>query len=274
MKVHKQVPPKITPSHDVKAHSISLTTNPVAPKAGREATVNIGVKDGAGAPVTRFADLHTKPAHLIAVSEDLNEFHHVHPTPTSSPGAFEAKLTFKKEARYRLWTEVQPQGAAKALLQSNDVATASAVSSPARLVVDSDKAKMVGEAHAVLSGAGGLVANKSATLTLALSDHASGRALDLEPLLGAGGHAIVVSEDRGHFSHEHGSVVGSATTGGAGSTGHGGGHGGHGGPAAGTTRGSSVAFDVTFPSPGRYRVFFQTQAHGNVITVPYTVDVR
>ena len=186
-------------------------------------------------------------------------------------GTFDAKLTFKKDAHYRLWTEVKPQGANKELLQVDDVSTAGAISSPARLVVDSDKPKIIGDAHAALTGAESIVANKKATLTLALTDHASGRALALEPLLGAGGHAIVVSADRAHFSHEHGSVVASSTT----PRTAGGAHGGHGraGATATAVPGSNVAFDVTFPAPGRYRVFFQTQARGEVITVPYNVDV-
>ena len=274
MKVKQTAPTKkvAPPKHDASTHSVSLTTNPAAPKVGRETTVNISVKDAAGAAVTKFADLHTKPMHLIAISEDLSDFQHVHPA-VSGQGSFDAKLTFKKDAHYRLWTEVKPQGANKELLQVYDVSTAGAVSSPARLVVDSDKPKIIGDAHATLAGADNLVANKRATLTLALGDHASGRPLDLEPLLGAGGHAIVVSADRGHFSHEHGSVV-AANTPAPPAGGHGG-HGGHGGGGGGATvRGSNVAFDVTFPAPGRYRVFFQTQARGEVITVPYTVDVR
>lgn len=272
MKVKQAAPTKkVGPKHDASKHSVSLTTNPAAPKVGRETTVNISVQDAAGAAVTKFADLHTKPMHLIAVSEDLSEFHHVHPA-LSGQGSFDAKLTFKKDAHYRLWTEVKPQGASKELLQIDDVSTASAVSSPARLVVDADKPKIIGGAHATLSGADNLVANKRATLTLALGDHASGRPLDLEALLGAGGHAIVVSADREHFSHEHGSIV-TANTPAPPAGGHGG-HGGHGGGGGAAVRGSNVAFDVTFPAPGRYRVFFQTQARGEVITVPYTVDVR
>lgn len=70
-----------------------------------------------------FHEMHAKPMHLIAVSEDLSEFGHVHPTPrphsrkafelrvnspTQDPDNFALPDLIKRAGKYFLFGEVMP----------------------------------------------------------------------------------------------------------------------------------------------------------------------
>ncbi len=87
-------------------------------------------------------------------------------------------------------------------------------------------------------------------------------ATDLQPYLGEAGHAIVLDERAGSFAHLHAAVgtVPPAT------------------PMGEMTAppalfGPDVAFSHTFAAPGRYKVWLQFQAAGQVQTVAWVVEV-
>jgi oxalate decarboxylase/phosphoglucose isomerase-like protein (cupin superfamily) len=69
---------------------------------------------------------------------------------------------------------------------------------------------------------------------------------DIEPYLGAGGHLVALREGDLAFLHVH--------------------------PEEAHTPGR-IAFEATFPSAGRYRLFLQFQHDGRVRTVAHTVEV-
>lgn len=244
----------------------NLKVSPEAPTPGRAAKITLDLVDGAGRKATALEDLHTKPVHLIAVSEDLSDFLHVHPQSTGG-SAFAVDATFKLPSFYRVWTEFQPKGARSATIDVANVATKGAAPTMVALVVDGDSSKSAGTTRAALSGAGGLQAGRKATLTLDFTDRSTGRPAKLEPLLGAPAHAIVVSSNRDVFQHLHGALADApAPAAGA--------HAGHdmGGarPAGAATK---ISFETTFPAPGLYKVFVQAQRDSQVLTVPFVVQV-
>lgn len=99
---------------------VALQAEP--PRAGRQARLLFRVDDAAtGAPVTTLQPYLEAPAHVIIVSQDLNEFDHTHAEPVAGGGDPEAAHaghggfgpelavyhTFPKPGLYKLWIQVQ-----------------------------------------------------------------------------------------------------------------------------------------------------------------------
>lgn len=274
MKITKQAPTKPVGNNASTGTTTKLTVNPVTPKPGAEARVTIDVKSAGKAPAG-FQDLHTKPMHFIAVSEDFTDFIHVHPERTGS--AFQVDVAFDSASRYRSWTEVQPTGDAKPTIGVADIATEGAAPTSVRLVVDGDSQKTVAGLRVSLTGAGALKANKDAKLTLDVVDATSGKPAKLQTLLGAAAHAIAISSDREQFMHLHAARVGAA-----GVATSDGGHGAHDMGAMGGMPGMSAApagaptklsVEAKFAAAGLYKIFVQMQKDGEVVTVPFVVKV-
>lgn len=263
-----------TQPKNVAKPGAKLTTSPAAPVPGKAAKVKLELTGKDGKPVQDLVLLHTQPVHLIAISEDLSDFVHVHPVATG-PGRYEVDATFGKAARYKVWTEYQPRNERDAKFETSVLSTAGWKPGKPSVTADSKTPKRIGDTNVALHGAEQLKAGKLATLHFAFTDAITGRPANLQPWLGAAGHAIVVASDLQSFQHLHGAGDGGEARGGHGGH-HGGGHADHGmAPThAGMVVGAGVSFDVKFPAPGTYKLFAQVMRYGEVLTVPFTVAVR
>ena len=96
-----------------------------------------------------------------------------------------------------------------------------------------------------------VAAERPVVLTFSLARPDGSPVTDLRPLMSAGGHCVVISEDAQTFVHVHRTreVVGSW----------------RGGP--------DVAFETTFPIPGLYKVWGQFLRVGTIITAAFVLDV-
>jgi hypothetical protein len=102
-----------------------------------------------------------------------------------------------------------------------------------------------------------LTAGKQATFTFNFS--AGGAAVvDLQPWLGMAGHLIARRTDGALFAHIHAAEQMPPAD-----------------PilAAGTIYGPNIRFAYTFPQPGRYQLWAQFQRAGEIVTVPFEVEV-
>ncbi len=97
---------------------------------------------------------------------------------------------------------------------------------------------------------GDLTAGIPSSLSFTLQDAATGQPVtDLQPYLGAWGHAFIVSADLVDAVHSH--------------------------PTAPITSpaGAKIFFRQRFPSAGSYKLWAQFMRNGHVSTVSFTVDV-
>ena len=102
---------------------------------------------------------------------------------------------------------------------------------------------------------GGLVAGREETLRYQLEDARTGAPLtDLEPYLGAFGHALVMSADTMHYVHAHPVELLP-----------------HVGADEVPPGGPALTFKALLPKPGAYRIWTQIKRRGQVSTVPFTV---
>lgn len=91
--------------------SMVLTASADGPlTAGQKADVKVQIKRRDGSPVVldELMVMHTQPIHLLIVDPSLEDYHHEHPAPTSTPGEYAFSFTPKKSSLYRVWADLVP----------------------------------------------------------------------------------------------------------------------------------------------------------------------
>jgi hypothetical protein len=243
---------------DTREYSLELTTVPAAVKANVAATLYLTVRHpGTNAVITGYEVVHEKRFHLFVVSRDMEFFEHIHPEPLPD-GRWMIQVTLPKPGDYRILSDFLPTGGSPQFigrtLETVDF-TGDLESQTPHLTPDIDVAKTVGSvtAHLELEPST-LVEGQFGHLGFTLTDAKTGRPVtDLQPYLGAFGHALILSEDMRDYVHSHPfeDITGITK--------------GFGGP--------TVTFEGYMPKAGRYRAWSQFQRNGEVITIPFTVNV-
>jgi hypothetical protein len=254
--------------------------------AGTSPELDIRVYDPAGAPVTAFDDLHTQKMHVVAISSDLKDFQHVHPT-LEADGSLRVDVPVNAAQPYDVFFEYDPAGPAGEQTNRTKLVPEGAQEVAPRLA----SGPYYGGSRAFTSTAGDtkielapvahgmLMPNMGVKLQITVKTATGAPATDLVDWLGMPGHAIVVSEDRKTFIHAHAMPPGMdmGDMDGMGGMDMGGmdmGHSGH--PHHPSTSGSTTAPNVleiplTLPSAGYFKMFVQVKRGDNVVTVPFVL---
>ena len=225
-------------------YSVEVTPKKSPIRARSAVTLDFRVKDPAGFDATRFQVVHEKPLHLMIVSYDLSQFDHVHPT-LGPDGRFQLRHAFPSGGRYVLFHDFTPDSVGMQVVPV-ELAVEGAERPRVALTVDDDQRKRVDGVDVTLSHSP-LLPGADCTMTFTLERRGK-PVTDLEPFLGAMGHLVMVSEDRGSFVHSHPleqkAVIG-----------------------------PSVTFNMRFERTGLYKAWGQFQRRGRVITVPFVVRI-
>lgn len=238
-----------TSGHGGAAEAVSTvakwTLSADEPQPNEETTVTIRVETAAGDKVESFDINHEKKMHLIAVSEDLSYFDHLHPEYEGS-GEFKVRTKFPRAGRYKLIADYIPSGgSATTNTEWIEVAGASAEK---QAIEPDEKLDRTADGYRVELTVDPLKANKEAMLTFKLSDASSGEPIDdLEPYLGAVGHVVILSADTEKYLHVH--------------------------PMDEDAKGPVAEFMTEFPESGVYKIWGQFQRNGKTFVVPFTVKV-
>lgn len=279
------------------ATRLDFTSEPRALRAGLPARWTMKIVDAAtGRPFERFAAVHEKPLHLIVVAADLSWFNHLHPT-YSGAGVFTVTTQLPRDGRYVIFADIAPEGRPQQVIRHTIAAgTDTAVAFSGANMADAPAADgwIVKRVTAAPEGQpdarGGaeyevalmpmpetLVVGNEALLHFQVRDRAGRPVTDLEPYLGALGHAVIISDDTRTFLHAH--PAEDAPHGASNGSAHGPAH----GPAHGAAAhehpdvksgGPDVRFNTSFPGPGRYKIWGQFRHRGSIITAAATVHVR
>src|SRR6266850_818459 len=244
---------------DTREYSLELTTMPAAVKAGQPATLFFTVRHpGTSALITQYELVHEKPYHLFVVSNDMEFFEHVHPT-RQPDGRWAMEVTLPRAGDYRVLSDFLPTGGSPQFVgRTLETAgfTGDLESQQPHLQPDTVFSKTVGSitAHLDLEPYT-LVEGQYGHLAFTLTDAKTGRLVtDLQPYLGAFGHALILSEDMRDYVHSHPFE----------------------GPESDVSKGAggpTVTFELYMPRAGKYRAWSQFQRNGEVVTVPFTVNV-
>lgn len=240
VKVEAPTPEIPTQNPDYK---IEMTTT----QAGNDSEMTFVVKDKNGVQVKDFEVVHEKKMHLIAVSEDLSEFQHLHPE-LQADGSFKVKYAFPHGGRFLLYPDVTPVGGSQVVqrMEMDVRGTAKAFEKP---IVDMNLRKTVDGITVTLMPEKSLSSYQEMTMNFIVTDAIDGKpVLDLQNYLGELAHIVIIGENSQDFLHVH--------------------------PMSNKNPGeTSVMAHTTFPRPGIYKIWAQFQRNNMEIVVPFVVNV-
>lgn len=195
------------------------------------------IVDDDGHPVTGFAELHERRLHLIVLSRNMVDYHHLHPTMDTT-GRWTVDLPPLQAGSYRVFADFQPVGTDNITL-GTDLAIAGsvdAVAMPAPAGVAT-----VDDYTVTLTGTPAVGEEE-----LSFEVRRDGQTVRTQPYLGAAGHLIAIRVGDLAYLHVH--------------------------PVEDTET-PVVTFTGEFPTAGTYRLFFDFSHDGTVRTAAFTVTV-
>lgn len=262
MKLVKAAPP------ETGDYIVKIQTDPSPPRAGQKVKFRFTVFHPASEEqIKEFNILHDMPFHLFVVSQDFEDFQHIHPEKQKD-GSFTIETDLPKEGYYKIFCDFFPKGGTPQVIHHSLITAGfrgDLVSSQARLVPDKpvgDKLVKVvdGTRFELKFNPVEPYSGTFAELHYHLIDEKTGQPVDdLKPYLGAWGHTLILSEDATDYLHSHPTEMISEEM----ST-----------EEREKLQGKpDVVFDTFFPHPGNYRIWTQFRRKEEIQTVSFTVHV-
>jgi hypothetical protein len=200
-----------------------------------------------GKEAPTFVDIHERRLHLFVVSRDLARFEHLHPEPQGG-GRFTLRHDLAA-GEYILIADFLPGAATSQFVQRAVVTPGyrGALFAPLPPLELSPTEQVAGDLR-IRIDLPAPVARRETPVRFHISDAANGSpVVDLQPFLGAAGHALFVNQDVSAAMHGH--------------------------PEGAPTAGPTVTFNPIFPAPGRYKVWVQFQRGGRVQTAAFVIEI-
>src|SRR5215217_7936579 len=223
-------------------YNVNVQFDPATPQAGKPTSLSLVVTEQKiGEPIKDFDVIHDKLMHLIIVNkEDLSYFAHIHPELDRESGIFHISHTFAKAGKYKMWIDAKPKDGMQILTAFAFIVEGQPIHFPAKIAHEQTRIKNVdaeGQSYQIALNCEPeqLIANRNIKMTFEIKD-ANGKPIsNLEPLMAAGGHCVIIDADGREFLHVH--------------------------PAEEVHEGinwrggPSVSFLANFPKPGLYRAW-------------------
>ncbi|MGK2947411.1 MAG: hypothetical protein ACSLFP_02465 [Acidimicrobiales bacterium] len=188
-----------------------------------------------GEPFEHYQRLHDRELHLIVVSSDLAEFHHVHPT-RDEEGTWSIDLPALQPGAHRAYADFQPREGDQLTL-GIDLTVPGQLGPPAALV--ESRTVEVDGYEVTLDGHPEPASESDVTITV----RRDGEVLTTEPYLGAAGHLVAIRDGDLAYLHVH--------------------------PLDDEPNGP-VRFAIEVPSAGTYGLYFDFALDGSVHTAAFT----
>jgi hypothetical protein len=244
-------------------YNVNVQFDPATPQAGKPTSLRMVVTEQkVGEPIKQFDILHDKLMHLIIVnSEDLSHFAHIHPELDKETGIFHIPHTFSKAGKYKMWIDTKPKGGIQTLTAFAFNVEGQPVHTPATMEHEHTRVKNVvaeGQSYEVILNCQPeqLVAGRDVKMTFEIKDAKGNPISNLEPLMAAGGHCVIIDAGAREFLHVHPTEeIGDVDN------------------LASWRGGPSVSFLANFPKPGLYRAWGQFQHEGKLLTADFTFEV-
>jgi Heavy metal binding domain len=251
----------VTPENP-DAFDLRMEATPRAPRPDEPLKLRFAIfNPKTGQQVKDFQITHDKLYHLFIVSQDMNEFQHIHPE-FQGDGSFTVETRLPRAGLYKVYSDFYPSDGTPQVLQQH-IATAGykadLVGAMAHLVADTSFVKTVDGIKVELKlEPEPLIAGQPLALKYHLSDAKTGAPVrDLVPYLGAMGHTLILSEDQADYVHSHPEEEIA--------------------PEADRSKvrgGPDVTFNAFMPRPGNYRIWTQFQRGGRLSTVSFTIHAE
>jgi hypothetical protein len=235
-------------------YNVNLHFDSIVPEAGRNTVLTISVTENSGTLVREFELIHDKLMHLIISGEDLSYFAHIHPTVAGTKRNFTINHMFPESGTYKLWVDFKPKGGKQTLVTFLADVKGLPTHKPVISVYDGIYIKESSDKNYQITlklPQGKIVAKRDTDIMFSISDAAGNPITDLEPLMGAGGHNVIISSDIQEFLHVHPIEEVEPNW--------------RGGP--------HISFRTSFPKPGLYKTWGQFQHKGKIIMADFILKV-
>src|SRR5918911_2138757 len=181
-------------------YNVNIRFDPITPEARKRTELLLSITDQKlGDPIKEFELVHDKLMHLIIVAEDLSYFAHIHPTmATDTYGTiFTIYHTFPESGKYKFWVDFKPKGGNQMLSALKFNVEGEPVHTPEGLVYDGKytKGSLDRQYQISLKIPDKIVAQNDVDITFNISDSTGKHITNLEPLMAAGGHSVIISND-------------------------------------------------------------------------------
>lgn len=222
------------------------TTGVITPNTSTK--LQIDVQDSNGEAIAQFDQFQEQIMHLIAVSNDLQVFQHLHPTYKGN-GRFEVETQFPQSGNYTLFSDYQPTGQSE---QVSVLQTQVAGNNAPAAQANWSRTKTFNEAIVGFAPNQATIrAGEDVLLRFNLQDANSHQPItDLQPYLGEKGHLVILRQSaaltRENYIHAH---------------------------AVQNTPTNQVHFATRFSQPGKYKLWGQFNRNGEIITADFWTEV-
>lgn len=251
--------------------TLEFQTEPASVKANEAVTLVFKVKNAKGEIVKDLPVVHEKPMHLLVVSEDLNEFYHIHPEPQTD-GTYQVKNTFPNGGNYRLYADFTPKDSPQ-VVEKLTVKVEGKEREKVALVVDPKLEKTMEGLRVEMKPDAEIIAGKELMLDFNVFDAKTNKpATNLQKYLGEYAHFVIISEDLKQFVHAHPMSKEAKMEKQDESKPHT--HDEQSKNQKNVKSPSTISAHTSFPTAGIYKVWGQFQRNGKVISVPFIVNVK
>ncbi len=239
--------PQFLPVTTVRS-PVTFAVSPGEVSADVATTFTLKLATSTGKPIAPVDLLvaHTRKLHVMAVDPTLEDYHHLHPEPTETPGEWTVTFTPHRAGTYRLFADFTPAVTARGLYASADLVVGGSGSergtAPAPTVYQFDLRYDRTQAQA----------RTPLDLSLEISRR-DGREVVLGEVMGAFAHLVAFDHERSGFAHLHPQETDlnlqlDALT-------------------------PTLHFQVTIPEAGDYVIWAQVVLDGEDAYVPFALNV-
>ncbi len=240
---------------------VELTTNPPEVKKDEQVELSLTVKNPNGEIIKDLKIAHEKLMHLLVVSSDLSEFHHLHPE-LQADGSFKVPFAFAGGGKYKLFADITTADD-KQIIRSLDLNVKGEILPTEKLVIDTKFEKMSGGIRVEMKPVGEFIAGKEMLLNFNVTDILTKKpATDLQNYLGAKAHFVVIGEDLQEFVHAHPMANDAARK-----------EHNHGEMKMSGDAETTVSAHIVFPKAGIYKLWAEFRRNGRVVDLPFVVKV-
>ncbi len=259
-------------------------SSPTAVEAGQPVTLEIKLLQPSGEPLDKVDTVHEYQLHFMLMSEDLSFYSHQHPKRMPD-GTFKLeRFTFPFGGKFFAYSDFTPTGGENQVSKYEFKVRDGGVPlhENIKLEPNFDGVGKDGDYEfRVRCNGQDFIAGEDMFLRYGI-DLKYKPVTDLQPLMGAMGHLVIVSSDFKQYVHAH-PLDFDEKKDGKGEAAHS--HAGHDHDddailkkgremLLGNGNKSDVVFHVVFPEPGLYRAFAQFQHKGKPLMYAVTIDVK
>ncbi len=224
---------------------ISFVNSPQTIEAGKEVALTFTPKiKGKENELVPLEVVHEHKIHVIVVSHDLSSYQHIHPE-FNSDGSYSVKTTVRNGGKYVVFADYMPTGGKHMVDRFEFVAAG--LEKEAKKYSKENLASNAEGYTVTLIPSGGQVKTKSTNhITGIVSQNGKEiNANDLENIMGAKGHLILISENTQKFVHAHPDIVD-----------------------------GRLDLHADFEEAGIYRGFFQFKKDGKEMIADFVLNVK